>query len=754
MITGNLSSIFGAGGFNAAAFNDICDDLPEVQFRDALAGIGIVPNEIVGDGKIHRVNGPEDKNKSAWYALFLDGDIPAGVFGDWRTGETHHWRATMGGRTLSWQEELEIQRRVADAKRLRDLEHASDQDEAAKKAEKELGSAPAASAEHPYLLRKKIQPYGLFQQNGKLLVPLVNGDGKTVRSYQSIDATGYKLFLKGGQAKGCYHLIAGDTVTIYVGEGYATCATVFEATGSSIYTAFSANNLVNVALIVRKRHPAARIVILGDNDDAGKEWATKAAQAVSGEVAMATGVDGDDFNDMGVDATRVALGINIKQGPSKEPSSVERTIEDDFSAIPQRLIDLSSVGGMLEKIQLYTLSTATIPNQAAAAIGALALVGTVLANKVQTNTGLRSNNQFVLVAGTGTGKEHPRKINKAILMMAGLTEQIGGEEIASGQGLMASAANRPTSLFQLDEFGMMLQAISSDKAGSWQKAILSALMKLHSGAGSIVAGQEKADQNSRPRVDVLYPCVTVFATTTANELVPALKSGQVVSGFANRMIFMLTKSKRQKRNMKALLTSPPPEIIDWIAAVRAYHYNLAGTTPENPVTVGMDAEATRAFEDWEDEIMSLQDKNSAHEVMYVRAWEHASKLAMIVAMSHMSVASLSSYQGCLISAEDAHWAIDLVRFSFSEMFKLIENRVADTEFEGQCKEVSRLIRAASERGMTERDLNTTSRTFRGLDGLARDKIFAVLQRNEQIRRVTIDSTGGRGRPRVAWVTIE
>lgn len=757
MASGNLSSIFGSAGFNAAAFAPLPVDPPEVQFREALASIGIEPHEIIGDGQIHRVNGRDDLKKSAWYILYLNGDLAAGCFGDWRTCEKQNWRA-ISGRTLSCQEQQAIQLKVAAAKQKRDDELSKSRDEAAEKAEADLDSAIPATSAHPYLLKKNVGSYGLWQLAEKLIVPMVNGDGRTLRSYQSIDAQGNKMFLKGSQAKGCYHLIPGDTTTIYIGEGYATCATVFEAAGSAVYAALSASNLVEVAVTVRKMNPAAKIIILGDNGPAGIEWSTKAAEAAGGEAVMASGFKpdgkGNDFNDMGIEATRLALGIVTKKAKAEPTGAAEQSIEDEFSPIPDHLINLSGVGGILARIQKYTLDTAPIPNPAAAAVGALALVGTIMANKVQTNTGLRSNNQLILVAGTGTGKEHPRKINKAILMAAGLKDYIGGEEIASGQGVMASASINPTSIFQLDEFGMMLQAVVSDKAGSWQKAIMSSFMKLHSGAGSIVAGQERADQDKHPRVDVHFPCISLFATTTANQLVPALRSAQVASGFANRMIFLLTKSKRQKRNMQALLTAPPSDIIAWVKAARAYHHNMAGMTPENPVTVGMNDAAASLFEAWEDEILSLQDKGPTYESMYVRAWEHASKLAMIVAMSRMTVQALAEFQGCEITGIDAKWAIEFIRFSFAEMVRLIEARVSDTEFEGHCKEVLRLIHRAGEQGMTERELGIASRSFRGLDGLARDKIFAVLQRTEQIARVPFEPVSGRGRRRIAWVACD
>ena len=57
------------------------------QFAGAMAECGLQPREIVDDGKLHRFDGPDEKRGkcSAWYVLHGDG-LPAGSFGDWRTG--------------------------------------------------------------------------------------------------------------------------------------------------------------------------------------------------------------------------------------------------------------------------------------------------------------------------------------------------------------------------------------------------------------------------------------------------------------------------------------------------------------------------------------------------------------------------------------------------------------------------------------------------------------------------------------------
>jgi putative DNA primase/helicase len=55
-------------------------------FRAAMADAGLIcPNEIVPDGKLHRFKAEGSRSESCWYVLHVD-RLPAGVFGDWKTG--------------------------------------------------------------------------------------------------------------------------------------------------------------------------------------------------------------------------------------------------------------------------------------------------------------------------------------------------------------------------------------------------------------------------------------------------------------------------------------------------------------------------------------------------------------------------------------------------------------------------------------------------------------------------------------------
>src|SRR5262249_45633045 len=93
-----------------------------------------------------------------------------------------------------------------------------------------------------------------------------------------------------------------------IAEGYATAASIHEATGHAVAVAFDAGNLEQVARALQAKYPDLRIVICADDDyrtagNPGITRATEAARVVGGLVAVPVfGADrrdgAKDFNDL------------------------------------------------------------------------------------------------------------------------------------------------------------------------------------------------------------------------------------------------------------------------------------------------------------------------------------------------------------------------------------------------------------------------------------------------------------------------
>lgn len=120
---------------------------------------------------------------------------------------------------------------------------------------------------HPYLIRKEVEPTaGMRVLNGDLLIP-IRDDKWRIISVQTIQPDGTKRFLKDCKMAGGRFAIGKVTDnTLIIAEGYATAASIHQATGLCIAIAFSSGNLPKVAATARKKKPELKIILAPDND--------------------------------------------------------------------------------------------------------------------------------------------------------------------------------------------------------------------------------------------------------------------------------------------------------------------------------------------------------------------------------------------------------------------------------------------------------------------------------------------------------
>ena len=270
-------------------------DPPAVQLFDAMQRSGLTPpREVVLDGKLHRFNSgtkgsPGAGDKSGWYVAYGDG-IPAGRFGCWRAGIESTWRADVG-RGLTPAEEMAHARRMNEAKAARDAETARTREAAANTVETIWTNCMGADPAHPYLARKGIGINGSrVTGDGRLVVPLYTPDGH-LASLQYIDRDGGKLYHSGGQTGGCYWMVGtmDEPGAVYIAEGFATAATIYEVTGRPCVVAYSASNLVPVTGSIRELVGiSTSITIVADHDTSGtgQKYADQASAKYGARVVM------------------------------------------------------------------------------------------------------------------------------------------------------------------------------------------------------------------------------------------------------------------------------------------------------------------------------------------------------------------------------------------------------------------------------------------------------------------------------------
>lgn len=255
-------------------------------------------DDLLIDGEVHRYG---DK-KTKWYVLHnLDYAI-IGVYADWRDGEIHKWTSGESGRqTFTATERAEMQKKLEEsrAKALEEREHT--RNKVAEETKLLWDKCKKNGFIHTYLDKKKVKAYGIGWYQADLIIPLQNNDGE-LRSYQKISSSGTKTLATGGQAEYLFHKIPGSVAGLektFICEGYATGATIHEATGATVIIAISAGNIPKVA----KYFPGA--IVAGDNDQYHPERGNAGAAAckksgLESILPQFASLDGEptDFNDL------------------------------------------------------------------------------------------------------------------------------------------------------------------------------------------------------------------------------------------------------------------------------------------------------------------------------------------------------------------------------------------------------------------------------------------------------------------------
>ncbi len=293
-------------------------------------GLALV-GEIITDGKTRYLGTTEDKrgHKPIRYTVHLD--APANIYyNDLKRGFHGTWYPE-GQQPLTPAEREARRREIEQHKAQREAETQARHIKRAAWALKLWNSARPADGTHPYLVRKGVGAYGLrllpvwekriYPDGGGnqfevipienvLLIPIKDETG-ALWNVQLIYPKKYLLgdeerdrdFLPGALVTGLFNWIGERTETVCIAEGYATAASVHEATGYRCFVAFSAGNLPHVAQAVRAALPDARIVACADFDRpdkhgkrAGIEKAEEAAALVGGFVALPPNEE-QDFND-------------------------------------------------------------------------------------------------------------------------------------------------------------------------------------------------------------------------------------------------------------------------------------------------------------------------------------------------------------------------------------------------------------------------------------------------------------------------
>jgi len=370
----------------------------------------------------------------------------------------------------------------------------------------------------------------------------------------------------------------------------------------------------------------------------------------------------------------------------------------DPGPIPEHLFH---VPGLVAQVMDFTLAKAPYPNVGLAFCGALALQSYLCGRKVRTVDDLRPNLYLLALAGSGSGKDFPRKVNTRVMFEIGHIHALG-DKFASGQGIQDALLRSPAMLFQNDEMDGVLRQINSDREAKME-SITNVMMTIYTSAGDIYAVRVKAGQKEASHID--QPHLTLLGTATPQYFYESLTRRMLTNGFFARLI-IVDIGKRGPGQSPGSVRELPASIIE---TARWWGEFQPGTASRNLLTVHPDPrivpyspqaeEAARRLQHMADQ--EYDKAESAGDEMSKTAWsrtcENAKKLALIRACSE-------SHEDPIISLPAVEWATEFAMHQTRRQLFMAATYVAENPFHADCLKLLRKLKEAPNRRMQRQHL--------------------------------------------------
>jgi hypothetical protein len=241
----------------------------------------------------------------------------------------------------------------------------------------------------------------------------------------------------------------------------------------------------------------------------------------------------------------VRCGLTVKEitGVLGSLGLLEQTTEAGAGADAASIKQLTYVPGLLGELIEWNVRTARYPSRVMALAAAVAVVGKLLDRKIAGPTMSATHLYIVVLAPTGSGKQHQLDVVKTALTAAGMANSIGPGDFSSVQALQKEIKEKMSFISVMDEFGSFLRRIKDGAQMANMREITGEMRTLWS-PWIQYDSVRKAKEAS---VRVHSPALSVFGVTTAADFYSALKTEDASNGFLNRFLILEEKNRGEER---------------------------------------------------------------------------------------------------------------------------------------------------------------------------------------------------------------
>ena len=367
---------------------------------------------------------------------------------------------------------------------------------------------------------------------------------------------------------------------------------------------------------------------------------------------------------------------------TKEAEMLE-VLEDGSLDEPEALSDMpASFTGPMAEMVAAGLEASPTPQPKLMTLAVLIGMAASIPGNYALPSGNRCNLYGLMVAGTGEGKDAPRRAGGSIALAAGVS--LWGRP-ASGQGLEdVLGEDYCSGLAEVDEIGHLISAVNA-KADPHLAMLAQSLLKMFSVSNGIFTTRLKAKgKNVEPSRSIKNVCVNLLGASTPELLGRALTVENVADGLLGRMLFADADPSVRPRLINSAV-AVPQTIVD-------LGRKITTSASMADLTHGSENIAIRygegVFQRMEQLLRSLYDERQAssqhlEKGLKMRTWEKIDRVAGVLAV-------WSAPEDPVISLEHVAWAEKFVRYSDAALLRFCAEYLANGETQANYKSIRKL----------------------------------------------------------------
>tara|TARA_Y100000593_G_scaffold33818_2_gene66451 strand:- start:198 stop:2480 length:2283 start_codon:yes stop_codon:yes gene_type:complete len=396
--------------------------------------------------------------------------------------------------------------------------------------------------------------------------------------------------------------------------------------------------------------------------------------------------------------------ISDETDPNEFLSALSSEVNASKGIIPD---DCLSPGGLLGEVMAFNRHTAMFWQQELALAASISLMSLMIGRRFTDYRDTRANLYCIGLAPSGSGKEHARKVNKAICNEVFGDTKSCPDSIGSDAGLVRVASEREA-LFQIDEVAKFM-AVNKTKGSPWLAKIAPTLLRLFTSSGSNMRMDELADGDRA--VDIKNPYVSVYGTSTVGGWWNSMDTDALVDGLIARLIvFEVSEAYPSLNRESDQHAKPSQSLINRLKAWAEYTVDegdMVGVVDDVKAKVIQHTEeAMRVNEGYAEEVRCMMrdlSEGSARTAraesvngIWARAGEKVAKLALISACSRNN-----PDDDFKIEVEDVRFAIKLVDATTARMISESGHRVSSSKAGRAVSDIHKLVLNAKATGVTK-----------------------------------------------------